>query len=348
MTPLASRHGPPWLRRGRPPFRLHRQIYWSLVGSTTAAVVLTSLFIQRWMPLGPRSLWAAAGFGAVVLALLWLASWRVSWRLVAPLNRLVGVVRQLGSGDLSARARFRPDARDEVARVAHAIDTMADRLEQQVNDERQLLAVISRELRTPLARVRVLTALARDGRPDALDHIDREVAEIDDLVAKVLASSRLMFGAMTPRELSMTGAVREAIERAGLPAGLLLTDDVGDDQVRADPTLLHRAIANILDNAVRHGGGVETVMIRAGDGDVQVDVFDRGPGFQGADPATRFGAFAPDEGRSGRGTGLGLGLHLVARIVSAHGGRVWAENRPEGGARVGFALPPADQGGSLA
>ena len=352
------------------------------------ASLVTALAFRLWTPAGEPSFWAAVGFGAIALATLWMASWRVSWRLVSPLNRVVRVVQQLGNGDLSARAGFRADARDEVARVAHAIDTMADRLEQQVNDERTLLAVISHELRTPLARVRVLTAMARDGQADAIDQIDREVSEIDDLVAKVLVRSRLMFGTMTMRDVSMVSAVREALERAGLSTALLVEDGarvVGTtadnydaqtrgarrgvivdasaeppssasepatgradtlpsgsarDIVRADPTLLHRAVANIIDNAVRHGGGIEAVHVQVTDDEVLLDVTDRGPGFPDADPSTRFQAFAPQSGDS-RGDGLGLGMHLIRQIVDAHAGRAWAENRAEGGAHVGFALPRA-------
>ncbi|MFN7981601.1 MAG: HAMP domain-containing sensor histidine kinase [Vicinamibacterales bacterium] len=387
------RHGnrPPWLRHAhaRPPFGLHRRIFWSLVASTMVASLVTALAFRLWTPEGEQpSLWAAMAFGATALVTLWMASWRVSWRLVSPLNRVVRVVQELGNGDLSARAGFRADARDEVARVAHAIDTMADRLEQQVNDERTLLAVISHELRTPLARVRVLTAMAREGQPDAIEQIDREVTEIDDLVAKVLVRSRLMFGTMTMREVSMASAVREALERAGLPTALLVEDGAhvvvatsdsnaaqsggarrgatldtsaahssrvpatrperadsrsggsAQDIVRADPTLLHRAIANIIENAVRHGGGIDQVHVQVTDDEVLVDVTDRGPGFPDADPSMRFQAFTPQSGDS-RGDGLGLGMHLIRQIVDAHEGRAWAENRTEGGAHVGFAFPRA-------
>lgn len=357
--------------RARPPFGLHRQIFWSLVISMTVASLVTVAIVRAWTPSGEApSPGSAVGFGLVALALLWAASWRLSWRLVSPLNRLVRVVQQLGSGDLSARTAFRPGARDEVARVAHAIDTMADRLERQVKDERALLAVVSHELRTPLARVRVLTAMARDGRHDAVEQIDREIAEIDDLVAKVLVRSRLMFGTKTMRDVSMVSAVREALERAGLSTDLLHAADGSDsefmsrdrtehtrpstphehtpeqsatdgyDIVRADPTLLHRAVANIIDNAVRHGGGVDQVHVHTVGDEVLVDVLDRGAGFLDVDPSTRFQAFTPQSGDT-RGDGLGLGMHLIQQIVQAHDGRVWAENRAGGGARVGFALPRA-------
>lgn len=310
------------------------------------ASLFTLAFFAVWQRGASPSVWTGAGFAAMVLVALWLASWRLSWRLVGPLNRLVDVVQRFGNGDLAARARFAPEARDEVARVASAIDAMADRLEQQVRDERQLLAVVSHELRTPLARVRVLTALARDQRDGsdaavhrALADIDREVSEIDDLVSKVLARSRLTFGTMTPRAVAMGAAVREAIERASLPASIVRID-TAPDVVVADPTLLHRAIANLLENAIRHGGGVEDVTVSRDGSDVLVEVGDRGRGFPAGRSEDRFAAHAPDSA-GGRGSGLGLGLHLVSRIVHAHGGRVWAENRPDGGARVGFAIPAA-------
>ncbi|HUR32514.1 MAG TPA: HAMP domain-containing sensor histidine kinase [Vicinamibacterales bacterium] len=318
---------------------MHRQIYWSLVGTMTFASVLTLAGFFAWSNNIFHSGWAGLAFPLLILALLWLSSGRLAYRLVRPLHRLVDVVQRLGEGDLTARARFPASSRDEVARVAHAIDLMADRLERQVRDERRLLAIVSHELRTPLARIRVLTDLARDGKSDAVDEIDREVFEIDDLISKVLAQSRLAFGTMTPRSIRLADAAAEALERVSLPRGLL--DEEGtlvSDTVRADPTLLHRAIANLLDNAQKHGRGPTCVAVRTAATGVSLEVCDSGPGFPDGDPATRFEEFAP-ESSGGRGEGLGLGLHLVKRIVTVHGGRVWAENRAEGGARVGFELP---------
>jgi signal transduction histidine kinase len=283
------------------------------------------------------------GFAVVVLAMLWFASGGLAHRLVRPMNAVVAVVQRLGEGDLAARARFPAAARDEVARVAHAIDDMADRVERQVREERQLLAVVSHELRTPLARIRVLTDLAREGHRTAVDDIDREVAEVDDLVSKVLARSRLAFGAMTPRRLRLPEAVAEALERLGVPASLMdVRDARANGDVSADPTLVHRALANLIDNAQKHGGGVTGVTVRSSNTGVEVEVRDAGPGFSAGASGARFDAFGPDAA-GGRGSGLGLGLHLVHAIAAAHHGRVWAENRPEGGARVGFALPFAPE-----
>jgi len=334
---------PPW-RRHRPPFGLHRQIYWSLVGAMVVASGFTLLVSLVWTRGVVPSGWMGVGFVGMVLGMLWLASGRLAYRLVRPLNTLVDVVQRFGDGDLTARARVTPRARDEVARVAHAIDQMADRIERQVREERQLLAVVSHELRTPLARIRVLTELVRDGQLTALGDIDREVEEVDDLVSKVLARSRLAFGTIAPRLVHMLDAVAEALERQGLSRSVLDARDAVADGVMADPTLLHRAIANLLDNAQKHGGGVVGVSVRSSDTGVAVEVSDAGRGFPSGDPSTRFSAFGPDESGT-RGAGLGLGLHLVEQIVTAHHGRAWAENRAGGGAHVGFELPHAPNTG---
>ena len=97
-------------------------------------------------------------------------------------------------------------------------------------------------------------------------------------------------------------------------------------------------MVNLLENAAQHGLGIDAVEVRSAPGEVLIEVFERGPGFPEADPSSRFAAYAPDHGG---GRGSGLGLHLVSRIVTAHRGRVWAENQSGGGARVGFALPAA-------
>ena len=107
-----------------------------------------------------------------------------------------------------------------------------------------------------------------------------------------------------------------------------------------DAVRLRAALENLIDNAVRHAGGVDAITVTTTGDEVLVDVLDTGPGFPAGDPGHRFDAFAaPRAAERSSGAGLGLGLHLVARIVTAHHGRVWAENRPDGGARVGFSLP---------
>ena len=327
------------MRRHRP-FGLRRRIFWSLVGATITAGAFTFALSTLWT----RFLKGGAGptawmIGACAVVSLWFVSGRLAYRLVRPLNRLVDVVQRFGQGDFSARTGVQSTSQDEVGRVAKAIDAMAERIERQMKQERQLLALVSHELRTPMARIRVLTDLARSGHATSLDDIDREVTDVDYLVSNILARSRLEFGTLSRKPVRVPDAVREALDRSNLPPHLLaVTGDGAYDPVPADPTLLHRAIANLLDNAQRHAGGPASVHVRSNGTGLVVEVLDAGPGFGSAAGEDRFKAFSPSSAE-GRGSGLGLGLNLVQSIVVAHGGRVWAENRPEGGARVGFEIP---------
>ncbi len=317
------------------PFGLRRRIFVSLIASMLTAGALTYLLSSVWK----RS---AVAVALCVGISLWFASGRLAFRLVRPLNRLVDVVQRLGQGDLSARASFPPNRRDEVTRVARAIDQMAEAIERKRKEESELLAAVSHELRTPMARIRVLTDLVRSGQQESLDQIDREVEDVDALVANLLARSRLEFGNLSRKPIRLPDAVSEALERAGRPGSDLLkvSGDRAYDAVSADPTLLHRAIANLIDNAQQHGGGLTGVEVHSDAKGVAVEVLDDGPGFpEDALPENRFQAFAAPNGSSDR-RGLGLGLHLVQRIIEAQGGRVWAENVDQGkGARVGFEIP---------
>jgi two-component system, OmpR family, sensor kinase len=273
----------------------------------------------------------------VVVAVFWAVSGRTARRIALPLDELSQVVRKLGSGDLKARAVRSCQAPGEIGEVAEAVNEMAARIQKQLDDQKELLAAVSHEMRTPLARVRLIAELARDGgaSPKTFDDLDREVEEMDALVGQLLASSRLDFGTLSLKATAAADQALRALERAGLTPDKLAVENV--QEVKADPTLLARALGNLLDNAKRHGGGVEQLLIRSEPGRVVFEAHDKGPGFKDGG-ATAFDGFRPESG-NGRADGLGLGLQLVRRIARAHGGDATAKNRDGGGAVVGFWLP---------
>ncbi|MBM4361196.1 MAG: HAMP domain-containing histidine kinase [Deltaproteobacteria bacterium] len=282
----------------------------------------------------------------VAVTTLWVASGFLARRLTRPLQELSRVAREIGAGRLSSRVRLRTRHGDEVSDVAQAMNDMAARIERQLSDQKELLAAVSHELRTPLARLRVLTeTLDARGALGSADtaRLEREIADLDAIVGKLLASSRLDFSVLERRQVVAAEAAREALERAGVPADRLVDGSDGA-AIEADPTLLARALANLLENAALHGGGVDELRITVEGARLRYAVADRGPGFA---PEHAARAFEPFErgGTSLHPSSLGLGLSLVRRIAEAHGGRAFAEAREGGGARVVLELPRSDRAG---
>jgi two-component system, OmpR family, sensor kinase len=274
---------------------------------------------------------------------IWAATAKLTRRLTRPLQDLTRVTRELGEGKLESRVRLNHHHKGEVGILAESINEMAKRIERQLKDQRELLAGVSHEIRSPLARLRVLAELLQGSTPtpDLHAKIEREVAEIDDLVGKLLASSRLDFGALDLQLLCARDVALRALERAGLPSDLL-NDTSRDATIRGDATLLARALGNLLENAHHHAGGVQQLALRADAQKIYFEVSDTGPGLSvealshGFDPFFR----GSQDGQTSSRGALGLGLSLVRRIARAHGGDASIENRPnQSGALATISLP---------
>jgi signal transduction histidine kinase len=263
-----------------------------------------------------------------------MASGAVARRLSRPYFELARVAQDLGNGKLSSRVRLGNHSHGEVAVLGAVLNDMASRIERQIADQRALLATVSHEIRTPLARMRLLTEMAHTD-PGALEQIDREVAEIDDLVAELLAGSRLDFSALTVKDLDVAEIATSAVERAGVDP-TVMNVEATIRTVRGDPTLLSRAVSNLLENAKRHAGGVECLRVSSRPGFVSFEVDDEGPGFPAGEEARLFEPFF--RGPTTDGRSVGLGLALVKRIAEAHGGKAYAKNREGKGARIGFEI----------
>jgi len=287
----------------------------------------------------------AGAVTAALLALLvvpWL-SFVGTWRILGPMRRLARVADELGRGRLDARDDI--DVSDEeVAPVATALQGMAERISRQLDDQRALMGAVSHELRSPLARARILVEMSREGTaPDDLaDQLEEEIAAMDGIVGDLLAASRIDFEALQRVRLEPVDVAYRAVDAAGVPRTTL---DIRPDlpALEADPTLLVRALGVLLTNAATHGGGVASVGVLARDDEVAFTVLDDGPGFAPGDEARAFEPFWR-AGGEGAPRGEGLGLALVRRIAEAHGGTATAGNRASGGAWVRIALPSRASG----
>ena len=284
-------------------------------------------------------------FLCLILLLVALAAIPLAHTITRPLDRITHTARALGRGELSARTGLQ--RRDELGTLARVLDQMADRLDRGVRAEKELWANISHELRTPLARVRVALELCDEEQDAAaikahLAGISGDVTELDQLVGDVLMSTRLDLAegaeeaAFTLRRqpLDPAAVVREAAARfAERHPGRELSVHVSDDlpQLDADPALLGRVLANLLDNAVKYSPAdtpVELAAAAAEPAELVLEVRDRGAGLAEADLPRLFDHFFRAERSRARGTGgTGLGLTLCKRIVEAHGGSISAANR---------------------
>lgn len=300
--------------------------------------------------LGPRVTLAVIVAGL----LLWGAAGAIARRISRPIAEVARVAEEIGGGNFKSRVVTSPRRRPygEVTALASAINTMAARIEKQFRDQRELLATVSHEIRTPLSRIRLLLELTRESGADdpGLAEIDREIVEMDALVAELLANSRVDFGALTPKLLEGADAARRALERAGIDASALVVSATGgananatrnsaETEVMADATLLARALANLIDNAQSHGGGLSSFRVEARGDAVAFMAEDRGPGLSPGEEERIFEPFYRGDSADREHSSLGLGLALVRRIAEAHHGRAVAHARKGGGASIGIELP---------
>lgn len=286
--------------------------------------------------------------------------------LAAPVGKIRSAAQRLALGDLSARVepnRF-PRGKDELTRLARDFDTMASRLEGLVTAQNRLLGDVSHELRTPLTRLNLSLELARRGddvkREAALNRIERESQRLDELIRELLTLSRLENGLPASKlnapldlaELAHEIAADADFEAHGAGRGVRVQYLGAEKQVmtRGDGELLRRAIENLTRNALRHtfNDTVVEIELRARNGDLILEVKDRGPGVPPEELEAIFRPFyrvenARERGETDRGTGLGLAI--AERAIRAHGGHIAAMNREGGGLCVAIELSRMKENG---
>lgn len=300
-----------------------------------------------------------------------------------PLEEMAALARDIAGGDRGRR--LHPRRTDtEIGRTAGAFDAMLDELEsaqaraESAADEarrseattRRFLSDAAHELRTPITSVQSLAeTLVRhpdtelERRERIATTLVRETRRAGALVGDMLELARVEGGAeaasLSPRDVDVAELAAAEAERLALTASASRVRLVADSErpavARADPARVTQILANLLDNARRHGRAEEPTTVTTGhdaDGSVRVVVADRGPGIPAEDRERVFDRLVRlDDGRGrdpgdrGPGAdrgGAGLGLTIARALARAHGGDLVAEDPgPEGGARFRLTLPAA-------
>lgn len=222
-----------------------------------------------------------------------------------------------------------------------------------------LLRSVSHDLRSPITAIHAaaeglgVEGISAEGREELLSVVSDEVARLERLVANLLDLSRLQSGAAQPRSdwISVDESVRAALTAVPEPpGGLDVSIDPDTPLIRADSAQLERALANVVDNAVRHAGsGPVSVRVRSTGPRVLIRVSDSGPGIPHEELERIFEPFHRGSGKAGAGSGLGLAI--TRGFVEANGGRVRAESQPGRGTTFTLDLPvprssPAGDGAS--
>jgi two-component system osmolarity sensor histidine kinase EnvZ len=273
-------------------------------------------------------------WGSVVLMLALLGAYLIARQVARPLKRLVQAAQQIGQG---AMPQPLPEqGAQEVATVSRAFNQMSADLASNERERALVLAGISHDLRTPLARVRLAAELSTD---EALrDGLAADVEQMDAVIRQFLDYARLDENeAAVPTDLP--SLVRETAQPFAAQAGSLTLDLQPLPPFALRPLLLKRALANLLDNAVKHGGGEITVRLVQDGKRVILAVADRGASIPAAQRDTAKRPFIRLESARSDTTGSGLGLAIVERTARLHGGEFHLEDRAGGGLSARLVLP---------
>lgn len=284
---------------------------------------------------------AAIALVVLVVAALWIAT-----LIARPLKRMAGFAAEIEPEGLDRRLEMH-DGPTEVRSLADSFNRMLDRLQRSFEHEREFVADASHELRTPVTVARgELELLRREVGPaeqERVDSVRRELRRMERLVDEMLTLASADSGTHLRREPVPVADILDDLRR-DLP--LMGPRDYSVARlgglVAADPDRIAQVFRNLVQNAVVHtgeGGSVRVDAVAKGDR-VRFEVHDDGPGFAPEEAERLFDRFYRTEGgRERNGAGSGLGLAIAKAIVEAHGGTIWAESDPAGGAAVAFELP---------
>jgi signal transduction histidine kinase len=288
------------------------------------------------LPATPQALpWRLALTLAVLLAsVLALSFVAVRW-VVRPLQRLTAAAEALGR-DLN-RPPLPEDGPLEVQQAARAFNTMQQRLAAFVDERTRMLTALSHDLKTPLTRMRLRADLLDDDEQRL--RFESDLKEMETMVTQTLEFMRGL-GGNEPRQPVDLMALLRALQsdNAAMARSVVIEGDVAGPLIGM-PSLLRRALGNLIDNAVLYGGRATVRASDTADG-VTLRIGDNGPGMPEAELQRVFEPFYRLEASRSRATGgSGLGLGIARNLLRLHGGDVVLRNRPEGGLEAVVTLP---------
>ncbi|HLG00091.1 MAG TPA: HAMP domain-containing sensor histidine kinase [Acidimicrobiia bacterium] len=299
--------------------------------------------VERSLDVLASSLVVAGGVATAVGAVVGAAS---SGTVLRPLRRMADVARGIVDGELDSRLDAEGDP--DLVPLVTSFNEMLDDLRERIHREARFASDVTHELRGPLAALASAVEVVKrrkDELPEAavsaVEILAAHVREFNQLVLDLLEISRFETGAaaLERRRIDLEAFLTRLVRERGESTTVRVSHDAGS--ITADPRRLQQLVGNLLDNARNYAGGAVEVAAERSPTGVRLVVDDAGPGVPVDERERIFERF--DRGtfgeRSDAPRGTGLGLALVAQHARLHGGRVWVEDAPGGGARFVIDLP---------
>ncbi|NRD75694.1 HAMP domain-containing protein [Shewanella sp. VB17] len=273
----------------------------------------------------------------------------LAWHLGKPLRTLKLSADALANGDLTSRVdKATIKRKDEIGQLAQAFNSMADSVENMLNNQQRLISDISHELRTPLTRLQLALALSRKKGHESteIDRIGYEAEQLEQMIAELLELSKVKLNVNeSKRHLGLAETLGQVLDDAEFEAEQQqkkLTINIDEEiELPHYPRPLSRAIENLLRNAIRYSSTGVSIEAIETTHKVSINIIDDGPGIEhDHDLKAIFKPFyRPQSARERESGGWGLGLAIAEAAVLAHKGSITAKNRTPHGLHICITLP---------
>jgi two-component system osmolarity sensor histidine kinase EnvZ len=291
---------------------------------------------------GSASAWAWTGWSVFGLSLAIAGGLLLMLRVNRPLRALAAAAEQIGAGKTPSPLDEKGPT--EIRTLSHAFNQMTSNLKQLDKDRAVLLAGISHDLRTPLSRLRLgIEMFGEAGDHGLKDGMIQDIEDMDTIINQFLDFAREGDNEPSRSGEDLNQIVSSVCERFSRMGKSINTRLGALPPLTLKPTATQRMVTNLVDNALRYGGGKVEVTTECIDGHALVRVLDRGPGIPESEISRVMQPFTRLEASRSEGKGSGLGLAIVERAARMNGGNVKLLRREGGGLEVRVELPTGAQ-----
>ncbi len=301
------------------------------IGQDDYWVVIPRIQVDRPFP------WQWLGWGVLVFLLSLIGAYLIAARISRPLSLLVKAAKRISTGEQPPQ--LPEEGEDEMREVSRTFNRMAEALMQLDAERALLLAGVSHDLRTPLARLRLSVEMLPDENGSGLKSgMVQDITDMDNIIHQFLDFVRGVEGEPT-QMIDLNTILTSLAERHTRTGNKLELKLAPTHLIALRPLAMQRLLGNLVDNAFAYGNGEVTVSTRITAGNLIVSVLDNGPGIPASQMSRLLRPFERLDTARGNEGGSGLGLAIADRIAKLHRGKLALLNRPQGGLEARLTLP---------